>query len=491
MGMDIGDLKKNDVVTTMRSVAGGFSYVMDLVHAEVEDHHKKVAYLAYRLAEEMQMPEQACRLSIIGGLLHDIGGVLEQGKISLMDLEANATKLSDAGANIVSLIPVDAPLADIVKYSQRPADDLLEMTKGYETVREWLKDQQNLEEPEKRKQISRMIGQIVHLADVAVLLFDGDSSPLNQVERVRAGIRMIAGLDRPEDDNQVEFSSIHADLNAEMCERTKAATGTDAISCDCSYCTHFHPWALEAFCSLCKKEAVWLDLAYEPEAFLQFIPDDAAVTLEKMAMLSEFASVIIDFRSPFTAMHSAGVSASAVELARLLGMTEAECLMMKIAGNLHDIGKLKIPKEVLEKPGKLTDEEFNIIKEHPYFTWKILSHIEGLTVIMNWASYHHEKLNGRGYPFHYGADQICLGARVLAVADIFSAITEDRPYRKGMEKEKALAILKGDAERGNIDPAIVELLAANYDQVNEARAKASRAAGQRYYEIEKRKDITL
>ena len=140
MGMDIGDLKKNDVVTTMRSVAGGFSYVMDLVHAEVEDHHKKVAYLAYRLAEEMQMPEQACRLSIIGGLLHDIGGVLEQGKISLMDLEANATKLSDAGANIVSLIPVDAPLADIVKYSQRPADDLLEMTKGYETVREWLKD---------------------------------------------------------------------------------------------------------------------------------------------------------------------------------------------------------------------------------------------------------------------------------------------------------------------------------------------------------------
>ena len=481
--MDIDNLKKDDAVTTMRSVAGGFSYVMDMVNAEVEDHHKKVAYLAYRLAEEMQMPEHACRLSIIGGLLHDIGGVLEQGKISLMDLEANAIKLADAGANIVSLIPVDAPLAEIVKYSQRPADDLIEMTKDYDNVRDWLKEQQKLEEPEKRKQISRMIGQIVHLADVAVLLFDGDSSPLNQVKRVRAGIRIIAGLDQPGD----PFSTVHADLNAEMCEKMKAVqeenAGTDAVSCDCSHCTHFHPWTLEAFCSMCKKEAIWLDLAYEPEAFLQFIPDDAAVTLETMAMLSEFASVIIDFRSPFTAMHSAGVSASAVELAKLLGMTEEQCMMMKIAGNLHDIGKLKTPKEILEKPGKLTDEEFNIIKEHPYFTWKILSHIEGLTVIMNWASYHHEKLNGRGYPFHYDADKICLGARVLAVADIFSAITEDRPYRKGMEKEKALEILKGDAERGDIDASIVELLAANYDQVNEARAKASRAAGRRYYEV--------
>ena len=226
--MDIDNLKKDDAVTTMRSVAGGFSYVMDMVNAEVEDHHKKVAYLAYRLAEEMQMPEHACRLSIIGGLLHDIGGVLEQGKISLMDLEANAIKLADAGANIVSLIPVDAPLAEIVKYSQRPADDLIEMTKDYDNVRDWLKEQQKLEEPEKRKQISRMIGQIVHLADVAVLLFDGDSSPLNQVKRVRAGIRIIAGLDQPGDDKQDPFSSVRADLNAEMYEKMKTVQEENA-----------------------------------------------------------------------------------------------------------------------------------------------------------------------------------------------------------------------------------------------------------------------
>ena len=433
-------MKQN--ITTMRSIASGFSYVMDLVSGEVQDHHKKVAYLSYRLAEDMGMPPHACRLSLIGGLLHDIGGVLAEEDLSLCELEAKARQLAAVGASIVSLIPVDAPLAEIVRCSQGTEDDeFLKSTGGYASAKEWAAAMSSLPEDDRRSQFAKMIGNIIHVADVATLLFDGESSVLKQAKQVEAKLREYHGF------------------------------------------LQFHPWVMEAFCSLSGRESVWMDLLYEPEAFLEFIPDNEYVTLEKMTMLSEFASVIIDFRSPFTAMHSAGVSASAVELAKLVGMSEDECAMMKIAGNLHDIGKLKIPKEILEKPGKLTDDEFDIIKEHPYFTWKILKHIEGLDQIMEWAAFHHEKLNGRGYPFHLEGGRIHLGSRILAVADIFSAITEDRPYRKGMAKEQALEVLWGDAARGAISSGIVELLAENYDLVNAAREEASQAAGRRYREL--------
>ncbi|MCR5294167.1 MAG: HD domain-containing protein [Lachnospiraceae bacterium] len=439
---------KEKNITTMRSVASGFSYVMDLVSDEVQDHHKKVAYLAYRLAEEMKLPPHACRLSLIGGLMHDIGGVLAEDKTSLWDLEANAGRLAKAGASIARLIPLDAPIAEIIQYSQPSGEkEPAESAEVFASAKEWLDRHAKMPEFIRKARFSWMIGQIIQLADAATLLFEGESSALGQAKKVTARLEELAS------------------------------------------CRHFHPWVMDAFRRLSVEESVWLDLLYEPDAFLEFIPDNEYLTLEKMSMFSEFASVIIDFRSPFTAMHSAGVSASAVELARLMGMSEDECVMMKIAGNLHDIGKLKVPKEILEKPGKLTDEEYDIIKEHPYFTWKILKHIEGMEQITEWAAFHHEKLNGQGYPFRLKGEHIHLGARIMAVADIFSAITEDRPYRKGMDRERALAVLRGDAEKGAISSGIVELLAENYEQVNKAREQASKAAGRRYRESLEKKNI--
>ena len=193
-------------------------------------------------------------------------------------------------------------------------------------------------------------------------------------------------------------------------------------------------------------------------------------------------SRIIDFRSPFTAMHSAGVAASARELARLAGMTEEECRMMEIAGYLHDIGKLRVPNEILEKPGRLTEEEFNIVKEHPYYTRLILMDVDGFERIANWAGYHHEKLSGSGYPFHWEAEYLDLGARIMAVADIFSAITEVRPYRKGMDREQALAVMRENVANGSVCGEVVKLLEAHYDEIDAAREKESREVGRRYYQ---------
>ena len=180
-------------------------------------------------------------------------------------------------------------------------------------------------------------------------------------------------------------------------------------------------------------------------------------------------------------MHSAGVAASAKKLAELAGMSEEECLMMEIAGNLHDIGKLRVPRAILEKPGKLDEEEFNVVKEHTYYTRLILMDVEGFGKIADWAGFHHEKLNGRVYPFHFDAPMLDQGARIMAVADIFSAITEERPYRKGMDKENALKVLHENVESGGISGELVELLEAHYEEVDAARDARSREAGKRYF----------
>jgi HD-GYP domain-containing protein (c-di-GMP phosphodiesterase class II) len=242
----------------------------------------------------------------------------------------------------------------------------------------------------------------------------------------------------------------------------------------------FCPEVLRAFERIAGREYVWMDLLYRPQRFLEYDSGDIGVSLDQAVSMTGFVSKIIDFRSPFTAMHSAGVAATAVCLAQRVGMSEDECKMMRIAGNLHDIGKLKIPNYILEKPGKLTDQEFNVMKEHTYYTYVLLKDIQGFEQIAQWAAFHHEKFNGGGYPFHLGQNEISLGSRIMAVADIFSAITEDRPYRKGMEKEKAIQILRGDAEKGLISATIVELLVNSFDEINRVREEESRTASKSY-----------
>ena len=196
-------------------------------------------------------------------------------------------------------------------------------------------------------------------------------------------------------------------------------------------------------------------------------------------VLKSFSSVfsrIIDFRSRFTATHSSGVAAVALELTAISGFSSRECRMMEIAGYLHDLGKLAIPAEILEKNSALTYEEFNEMRKHPYYTYTILKKIKGFEHIASWAAYHHEKLNGEGYPFHLKGADFSKFARIIAVADIFTAITEDRPYRAGMDSIRALKILRGMVAEGAIDKSIVDLLEENFSRINDTRVTAQEKA---------------
>jgi len=154
---------------------------------------------------------------------------------------------------------------------------------------------------------------------------------------------------------------------------------------------------------------------------------------------------------------------------------------MEVAGNLHDIGKLAIPNSILDKPGKLTKKEMAVMKSHTYYTYFVINTIGGLQQIAEWAAYHHERLDGSGYLFHCMAGELSTGARILMVADIFTALTEDRPYRKGMSKEGIVQILRELSDGCFLDTRIVNLLLENFDEIS-SYVTEKQAAAREFYE---------
>jgi HD-GYP domain-containing protein (c-di-GMP phosphodiesterase class II) len=168
-----------------------------------------------------------------------------------------------------------------------------------------------------------------------------------------------------------------------------------------------------------------------------------AEDLDRIA--SAFAD-IVDAKSPLTASHSQGVAGYAWALAGHMGLSPGEATDVRRAGLLHDLGKLGVPNAILDKPSSLTEAEYEQIKRHPELTLSILSPVAELAAVGEMAACHHERLDGRGYFRGLAAPSLALGARIVAVADVYEALTADRPYRKAMPYEQAIAIL--DEESG-------------------------------------------
>lgn len=153
-------------------------------------------------------------------------------------------------------------------------------------------------------------------------------------------------------------------------------------------------------------------------------------------------AVAVDAKSRWTAGHSIRVTRYAVELANAIGLPESEVEKVNLSGLLHDLGKIGIPDAILDKPGKLTDEEWKVMKQHPIIGYEMLKDIwQFRGSVLDGVLYHHERVDGKGYPFGLKGEEIPLIGRLLAVADGFDAMTSDRPYRAGMPKEKALEVL--------------------------------------------------
>jgi len=197
------------------------------------------------------------------------------------------------------------------------------------------------------------------------------------------------------------------------------------------------------------------------KAVLDLAPDEVEeLEAADIDLICEAFADVVDAKSSFTFRHSLGVTDAAGRIAGQLGLGETRKNLVHRAALLHDIGKLRVPNSILDKPSKLNPEEWSVVKEHPRLTREILSRVSEFDELAMIAGAHHEKLDGTGYPDCLTADELPLEARIIAVADVYGALTEDRPYRPGMPNEKALAIIAQDVPH-KIDIECYEALAAS------------------------------
>lgn len=241
---------------------------------------------------------------------------------------------------------------------------------------------------------------------------------------------------------------------------------------------YFAPELVDVFLKTSSSEAFWLQL--DPRGIQAVLNDQLSwhepyqVTLSELKQLGEIFSRIVDAKSPFTAEHSTGVSRLARFIAERMGVSRENCDKIEIAGLLHDLGKLRVPDEILEKPGALDEQERKIINSHSFETYQILRNIKGFEDITPWAAYHHEEPDGSGYPFRVRNIDLPLEARILRVADIFQAMVQHRPYRRGMSASEVLDFMQCLAVQGRVEGAIVDVCAANIQAAMTAALPNSR-----------------
>lgn len=219
---------------------------------------------------------------------------------------------------------------------------------------------------------------------------------------------------------------------------------------------------VDAFVNLSGKISFWRDLNDENIllAVENYLPKiDSNVELKNLLSISSVFSAIIDAKSAFTAVHSKELMLKAGQIAKHLGWDEEKSIYFQVAANLHDIGKLSTPRNILEKNGFLTVEEFEEVKEHAYLTHMILKSIDGFDLIHKWASTHHERNDGSGYPFGMKADELCYESKLLACLDMYQALVEDRPYREAFSHKRAIEILYEQVPENLFEKGIVELIA--------------------------------
>ncbi|MDD4849952.1 MAG: HD domain-containing protein [Gemmiger sp.] len=184
-------------------------------------------------------------------------------------------------------------------------------------------------------------------------------------------------------------------------------------------------------------------------------PWQRACSPAELIAFSTIFATLVDYKSHFTSTHSVGIAQKAKKMGEFYGVDEMFAAKLYFAGALHDIGKLTVDRDILEKPAGLTGLEYRHIQTHAYATYQLLSPIQGMEEITRWAAHHHEKLDGSGYPFGLKAEQLSHWERLMACLDIYQALTEDRPYKAGMTHAQAIAILQHMAALGKLDGGIV------------------------------------
>jgi len=368
---------------------------------EVGYHHgERVGYISMRLGDALGLKGPELFLLLLAGLLHDIGalgGFAEaHGQTRLMEIH------SRLGADILRDFPGGEKLAAaLIDHHKTP------------TI----------------KPDVPLMAKIISLADKLDLILPRGKTSYSE--------------------------------RTEILNRIRARSGID-----------FYPEAVQALENIAGEEAFWLYLSendlLNPTLDYMFHNKKEQDCIEYNGIcdvirsrsfidkLGELFAFLIDQKSDFTGKHSRRVAENAYLLACGLDWSEEDRQDILLAGLLHDLGKLAVPQKILDKPGVLNSREAEIIRSHTFYTYNLLSAAGFARHIVEWAAYHHEKLDGTGYPFRLSANDLSVGSRIMTIADMYTALTEDRPYRDGLPAAKALQIIAAGKDR-SVDGELVEL----------------------------------
>lgn len=402
---------------------GACSYALDCVEAELahvtDNHAKRVAYMSVCMAQQMEIAGEALQDLVICALLHDnaltqyiqeeLHG--ETAETAVPDgMSMDGSKVKGVGVHCllgevnVQKLPFHTDVKNVILYHHENADGSGPFEKRWDEV--------------------PIFSRIIHLCDL-----------LDRASRTQGG-----------DPNQ-------AWKKAEAFIEKVRGSIVDEVCVD-------------AFArAFSKEEFLLLDASDLEKRLWNKVPRiKQELRFSQIQAIAEFFARIVDYKSPFTSTHSIGVALDAEKLTRFMGFDEETAQKMYLAGALHDIGKVAIGNEILEKPDKLTDDEFTVMKHHAAYTYYILSGIDGFDEMRDWAAFHHERLDGSGYPFGKTAAELNTQERIMACVDIYQALTESRPYKNGMPHEKACQILKNMADKGWLDTNIVAQVAACFQE---------------------------
>ena len=396
------------------------SRTLDLIDNRLINHHRRVAYIASAIGREMNLSSEAMKDLVIASSLHDLGAINEKTRDGLCKFDTD--DVSEHAETGYRLLRKFTPFSKV-------AEIIKWHHASYDSARDPAVPHQSF---------------IIHLADRVDILLDKNEHILDQVEKVYHILREKSGK-------------------------------------------KFSPEIFEAFRAVSSNDFFWLELENSDISAIlkeKLNSENAFIDIKGLYTLAEIFSRIIDFKSSFTATHSAGVAAVSGALSSYFDFDGDDRFMMELAGLFHDIGKVAVPEEILNKEGSLSPHEFNIMKRHVYYTHRVFSGNDLFDKIRKWASSHHEMLDGSGYPFRLKGNEIDTGSRILVVADKFTALMEDRPYRSGLSGKEAMKLIQQMSDRGLLCRDVVSVLNRNFDDINNIRLIAQRKEFNEYLNLQ-------
>lgn len=362
-----------------------------------QNHSRRTCYVAVSIAKYIKKNNIFIEKVYVSSIIHDIG-ITEDITQSHADTEF-ISQHSLKGYELAKRLPINEDIPEIIRYHHENFDG-----SGYFDL--------------KGNDIP-VISQIIRLADTFEIYYDESIPNYLQRENIIKSIEKNKGI-------------------------------------------LFSPDLVDIFMKIQSKDFFWWDIeniGSIPAIMNKIKPNlIKKVSIEDIKNIALVFSDVIDSRSPFTYRHSVKLSSMIWEIGNKMQMEKDKLTRFEIAALLHDIGKLAVPASILNKEGILTSIERAIMNSHTYYTRIILSQIDGFQDITNWASNHHEKLNGSGYPIGLTGKDLGLEERILAVCDIYEALTSDRPYKKGLSKEASLNLIRVMVDRNELCGEALKLL---------------------------------